>query len=126
MRGANSWLAVVGTLLVLGLSVGCGGSGSDSAGGGLDLAQGEKLFRQTCSTCHGMNGEGVDRLGKPLIGNEFVALNSDRNLVKFLIEGRPRTHPDNERGVDMPPRGGNPNLTDEDLAAIVAYARTLN
>jgi mono/diheme cytochrome c family protein len=89
------------------------------------MAQGEKLFRQTCATCHGMNGEGIDKLGKPLIGNEFMALTSTSDLVKFIVEGRPATHPDNERGVDMPPRGGNPGLTDEDIEAIVAYARTL-
>lgn len=123
MGKASSWRAVVGTLFVLGLTVGCG---ADSVGGGVDLAQGEKLFRRTCSTCHGMNGQGIGRLGNPLIDNEFVALNSDGTLVQFLIEGRPATHPDNERGVDMPPRGGNPSLTDEDLAAIVAYMRALN
>jgi len=106
----------------LALTVGCGGGGSE---GGDVLVLGEKLYRQTCATCHGMNGQGIDRLGKPLIGNEFVALNSDSALVDFLIEGRPARHPDNTQGVDMPPRGGNAKLTDDDLAAIVAYTRTL-
>jgi len=105
------------------LIVGCGGGGAPE--GGVDVAAGGKLFRQTCSTCHGMNGEGIDKLGKTLIGNEFVALQGDQALVQFLIEGRPATHPDNTRGVDMPPRGGNPNLTEQDLASIVAYVRTL-
>jgi mono/diheme cytochrome c family protein len=119
-------MMAAGALFVLGSVVACGGGGGDSAGGGIDLALGEKLFRQTCATCHGMDGQGIDNLGKPIVGNEFVALTSDANLLKFLIEGRPATHPDNERGVDMPPRGGNPGLTDDDLASIVAYARVLN
>lgn len=102
--------------------IGCGGGAPE---GGVDLASGEKFFRQTCAICHGMDGEGIDKLGKPLVSSEFVALNSDSALLEFLIEGRPATHPDNTQGVDMPPRGGNPNLTDEDLSAIIAYTRTL-
>ena len=123
MRRMSTAVLAVLVLAGLGVSVGCGCGGSSE--GGSEIARGEKLFRQTCSTCHGMNGEGINRLGKALVGNEFVALNSDGALVEFLIEGRAATHPDNTQGVDMPPRGGNPNLTDEDLAAIVAYTRTL-
>lgn len=123
MRRASAWALMVVMSAGFGLLIGCGGGGAPA--GGVDVAQGQKLFRQTCATCHGMNGEGIDKLGKKLIGNEFVALQSDSALVAFLIEGRPATHPDNTRGVDMPPRGGNPNLTEEDLASIVAYVRTL-
>ena len=110
------------TIALLVGTIGCGGGGSE---GGTDLARGEKLYRQTCATCHGMQGEGIDRLGKSLIGNEFVALNSDSALLEFIIEGRSATHPDNTQGVDMPPRGGNARLTDDDIAAIIAYTRTL-
>ena len=123
MRSVRAVSVLGGLLLLLGATVGCGGGGGSDAGD--QVAQGQKLFRQTCATCHGMNGEGIERLGKTLIGNEFVALNSNSALVQFLVEGRPATHPDNTRGVDMPPRGGNPSLTDEDLAAIVAFVKTL-
>ncbi len=122
MRQVHSAVVAAVAALVLGSMIGCGGGSSE---GGPDLAQGEKLYRQTCATCHGMDGEGIDKLGKPLAGSEFVALNSTSDLVQFLIEGRPATHPDNDRGVDMPPRGGNPSLTDTDLEAIVLYSRTL-
>ena len=44
---------------------------------------------------------------------------------QFLIEGRPATHPDNSRGVDMPPKGGNPALTNENLQQIVVYLRSI-
>ena len=122
----RAWTVAVGiaAMAAASLMIGCGGGGGDSAGG-VDLARGEKLFRQTCATCHGMDGQGIDKLGKPLINSEFVALNSDSALLQFIIEGRPATHPDNTQGVDMPPRGGNPNLTDDDLASIIAYSRTL-
>ena len=36
------------------------------------------------------------------------------------------SHPDNTSGVEMPPKGGNPGLTDEQLTDIIAYIRTLH
>ena len=115
---------VVGPLLVLALAVGCGGGGGDAAVSG-DAAGGHQVFKQVCSICHGQDDEGMPMLGKDLRGNEFVASQGDEELVEFLKEGRPATHPDNDRGVDMPPRGGNPTITDEQLAQVVAYLRTL-
>ena len=120
------------TLAVLAVSIlavaACGGGG-DSGGGGDasadQVAEGQKLFRTVCATCHGQNGEGMPSLGKSLQGSAFVADKSDADLVQFMIEGRPATHPDNTRGVDMPPKGGNPAFTDEQLQLIVTYMRTL-
>ncbi len=80
---------------------------------------------RTCATCHGPTAEGMPRLGKDLHDNAFTKSLDDAALVEFLKEGRPASHPLNERGVDMPPRGGNPALTDDDLGLIVAYLRTL-
>ena len=109
---------------VLLLVAACGGGGGGEAVSE-EVAQGHKLFKQTCATCHGPNGEGMPRLGKNLNDNQFTKSMSDAELVQFLKEGRPATHPDNTRGVDMPPKGGNPAITDEDLALIVAYLRTI-
>lgn len=105
------------------LGTACGGGGSSSA---LEqAAQGLVQFRRTCAVCHGQNAEGMPRLGKNLHNNTFIGNQSDEALVEFLEVGRPATHPDNERGVDMPPKGGNPSLTDEDLRQIVAYLRSI-
>jgi len=46
--------------------------------------------------------------------------------VTLLKEGRPSGHELNTTGVDMPPKGGNPSLTDEDPSAVVAYLRSIN
>lgn len=89
------------------------------------IAAGEKHYGSTCATCHGPDARGVPRLGKDLHSNEFVQSRTDAELVDFLKVGRPAGSADNERGVDMPPRGGNPALKDEDMQAIVAYLRTL-
>ena len=114
---------------VLALTVAACGGGSGDGGGGAtasaDLAAGKDLYGQSCAVCHGMNGEGMPALGKDLRGNEFVAAHSDAELVAFIKEGRPANHPDNTQGVDMPPNGGNPAYTEDDLAQIVAYMRTL-
>jgi disulfide bond formation protein DsbB len=42
-----------------------------------------------------------------------------------LKKGRPASDPANTTKVDMPPKGGNPALTDQDLADIVTYVRSL-
>ena len=114
--------------LSLGGLVACGGGGAGGEGGGGDaamIAQGEKHFMSTCATCHGRDAQGLPNLGKGLHANGFVQTSSDRELIAFLKTGRPASHPLNTTGVDMPPKGGNPALSDEDMAAIVAYIKTL-
>lgn len=114
---------VQGLLPILALAIaGCGG---DSSTPDPRLEQGRAEYRRTCALCHGADGEGVPRLGKSLVRNAFVRDKSDAELVEFLEVGRPATHPLNERGVEMPPKGGNLALTEADLAAIVVYLRSL-
>ncbi len=103
--------------------IACGGGGSGADAG--RAAEGHMLFKGTCAICHGPNGQGMPKLGKNLNDNAFTKNSSDADLVEFLKRGRSADDPLNERGVDMPPRGGNPALTDADLALIVAYIRSL-
>jgi len=121
--GALSILVVVA--VVVGVLAACGGSGG-AGGGSQEVASGQRLFMANCGLCHGQNAEGKPKLGKGLRDNEFVDTLSDDELVVLLQEGRRANHPLNERGVDMPPRGGNPGLTDDDLRQIVAYLRSLS
>lgn len=90
-----------------------------------DSDHGEEIFQSLCAACHGADATGIQGLGKNLTTSEFAAGLSDEELVAFIIDGRPASDPDNTTGVDMPPRGGNPSLTDEDLADVVVYIRTL-
>jgi len=57
------------------------------------------------------------------VPSSFITDQSDDELVEFIIEGRPIDHPDNITGVAMLPRGGNPSLSDRDIADIVAYIK---
>ena len=90
-----------------------------------DAAAGETLYNTSCVACHGPAGAGVEGLGATLASSEFISGQSDEELVAFIIEGRPASHPDNVTGIDMPPKGGNPALSDGDILNIVAYLRTL-
>ncbi len=127
------------TILVIALAVAltaCGGDNGDSADDDTsatsaavvagDAANGQELYDGTCTSCHGPGGAGVEGLGKPFSGSAFIAAQSDEELVAFIKVGRSTSDPDNTTGVDMPAKGGNPALTDEDIADIVAYIRTVN
>jgi disulfide bond formation protein DsbB len=118
-------LIIIVLLLLLGLAA-CGGDQEGTGGAGGDAASGEKLYVSSCAACHGPGGTGVPGLGTDLTTSEFVANQSDSELVAFIKEGRPPDHPDNTTGVAMPPKGANPSLTDEDLSSIVAYIRSIH
>ena len=89
------------------------------------ITQGEALFL-ACGACHGPDGAGIPNLGKSLIDSEFVDGLTDDELVDFIKVGRPMWDPENTTGIDMPAKGGNPALSDDEIFAIVAYVRSLN
>jgi mono/diheme cytochrome c family protein/heme/copper-type cytochrome/quinol oxidase subunit 3 len=91
----------------------------------VDAANGRKLFIGTCASCHGLHAEGLPGQGKPLVNNTFVQAHDAAGLLAFVKVGRQPWDPENTTHVQMPPRGGNPALSDDDLRDIVAYVRTL-
>lgn len=91
-----------------------------------DAAAGEKDYNQYCVACHGPGATGVEKLGKSWVTSEFIKSQTDDQMVTFIKVGRPATDPANTTGVDMPPKGGNPALTDQQLYDLVAYMRTIN
>lgn len=120
-RALLAWL-VVGSLAL----AACGGGAPPTPAGPVgDPAQGQEKFAGTCVSCHGPAGEGIAGLGKDMTTSTFIRDLSDAELVEFIKTGRPTSDPLNTTGVDMPPKGGNPALTDQDLADIVAFIRTL-
>ena len=91
-----------------------------------DPVAGKKLFEGTCSACHGPEGTGVPGLGKDMTTSEFIAGKTDDELVAFIKVGRDPSDPLNTTGVAMPPKGGNPTFSDEDLYNVVAFIRTIH
>lgn len=129
MKRLFALLAVLALVLVAcGGGAGTGDSPATTAPAapGGDPAAGQAIYASTCASCHGPDATGLPGLGANLHNNEFVDGLSDDELVAFLKVGRPAGDPANEAGVDMPPKGGNPSLTDDDLYDVAAYLRTLD
>lgn len=99
-------------------------SGDDEVAG--DAAAGRELFLSSCQSCHGADAQGVEGLGKTIADSDFIASTSGADLIDFVKTGRPSGDPDNTTGIDMPAKGGNPALSDDEIADIVAYMKSLN
>ncbi|MBZ0320950.1 MAG: cytochrome c [Anaerolineae bacterium] len=107
------------------------GAGSDpvSAANGYTpdmISVGQSSYLAVCTACHGTDARGISGLGKDLITSEFVHTMTDQELLAFIIKGRDIWDPANTTGVQMPARGGNPGLTDNDILNIVAYLRVVS
>ncbi len=141
MKNKYAFVAVL-ALIILSLAlVACGGGGGSAPSGGGDtapeapvattapagdVAAGKAQFDTLCIACHGPGGVGVEGLGKPFTTSEFLLTVDDQELLEFIKTGRPISDPANTTGVDMPPRGGNPALTDAQIIDIIAYVRSLH
>jgi mono/diheme cytochrome c family protein len=108
----------------------CGGGApedtSPSTNFTADPVAGKAAYAKTCVACHGPEAKGVSGLGKDLTTSEFVASKSDAGLKDFILTGRPVSDPLNTTGVAMPPKGGYPTLTDQDIDNIVAFLRSIH
>ncbi|MFO7664122.1 MAG: cytochrome c [Chloroflexota bacterium] len=131
------WMSLMALVLVA--LVACGGGGDETAAPLTDSQQsqpqlvsvgdavrGKQQYDMVCIACHGPDGSGVEGLGKPFTTSDFTASLSDEELLAFIKIGRPMSDPLNTTGVDMPPKGGNPALTDEQILDIIAYIRSLH
>ena len=117
-------------MLVIAACGGGDGDGGDAAapanaGQGGDAANGETVYLNTCASCHGADALGIEGLGKQLADSFYVQNTSEAELYTLIVEGRASDHPDNDTGVAMPPKGGNPSLSDESIADVIAYLKSL-
>jgi mono/diheme cytochrome c family protein len=127
-------LIILVSVLALTLAA-CGGGSSDGggsdtvappSGGAGDAVAGADIYKATCTACHGSDLAGIDGLGLPLAPSDFVTSQSEADLAAFISRGRPTSDPDSTSGVDMPPRGGNPSLDEQDLLDVSAYLLAQN
>jgi len=133
------WLALISVLVIVLAACGGGGDSSSESSSSSsesepaaeeamatgDAVHGEELFVSTCLACHGEGGKGIEGLGKDMTTSVFIKGLSDKELLEFIKVGRSISDPDNTTGVDMPLKGGNPALTDDEIVDIIAYMRTL-
>lgn len=83
------------------------------------LAKGSVIFRQTCIACHGADGKGSVPGAPNFTDPKGVLSQSDTVLHGFIENGKQTP------GVPiaMPPKGGNANLSQEDIKAVIFYMR---
>ena len=138
MKISKSFLFIIILVLSIALAA-CGGSGDDgesnSGSNGAsqeetavtagDADVGKEQYNKLCIACHGEGGIGMEGLGKDMTISEYIREANDEELLAFIKVGRPIGDPENTTNVDMPPKGGNPALTDEQILDIIAYIRTI-
>jgi glucose/arabinose dehydrogenase/mono/diheme cytochrome c family protein len=92
------------------------------------VTEGRDLFLAYCQSCHNIGTSVVTghNIGKALVDNEFVQDSTEEELLEFVRQGRAEDDPENITGYEMPPRGGNPDMTDEEILATIAYMKELN
>lgn len=90
------------------------------------FALGRKLYLNSCSGCHGNEGEGLNRFGPPLRGSEWV-LGDPRRLTLILLHGiEGPLEVAGKRYAEpeiLPVMPGHSTLGDRQLSAIVTYIR---
>ena len=81
---------------------------------GVDLVKGEDVYTKSCSTCHGMGIAGAPKVGDAAAWEARIA-QGEQTLLDHAINGY--------QGASgyMPAKGGFAFLSDEDVAAAVAY-----
>lgn len=80
---------------------------------------GKAVFEQTCIVCHGEDGKGAMPGVTDITGKDGPLSQDDATLVKrmtagFQSPGSP---------MAMPPKGGNPELTENQVREVLEYLR---
>ena|SRR5579859_5525460 len=95
-----------------------------------DPAKGETLFGPNCASCHGASATGgVGASLNPIevlpgTKDKAAALDFDY-LIQTITNGR-KHQPGDPYQTDMPAKGGNPTLSDQDVKDLASYIVQLN
>lgn len=85
----------------------------------VDSADGKTVYSQTCIACHGANGKGAIPGVQDLTAADGPLSKSDEELLASIAEGFQSAG----SPMAMPPKGGNPSLTLDDIRAVISYLR---
>ena len=82
----------------------------DHAASQTDTSSGKDVYERVCAACHDAGVAGAIKLSDRATWKKHIHHGMD-HMVESVIKGK---------GA-MPPRGGSPNLTDEEIEAAVHY-----
>lgn len=80
---------------------------------------GKALYEQSCQVCHAEDGTGAMPGVADLTGTKGPLTRTNDQLVRSIREGVQREG----AAMTMPPNGGNPLLSEDDIANIINYMR---
>ncbi|MBL4575797.1 MAG: c-type cytochrome [Opitutaceae bacterium] len=80
---------------------------------------GGKIYQRNCMACHGANGKGVLPGMRDFTDKTGRLTKTDAQLLNNIINGFQSPG----SSMPMPPRGGNAQLSNDELAAILSYIR---
>ena len=80
---------------------------------------GEQLYIKNCMVCHADDGSGAMPGVFDLTENRNWSTLPEKQLLDKLNKGIQKSG----AAMNMPPKGGNPNLKDKDLLTIISYIR---
>jgi len=84
---------------------------------GADANAGKAVYQGTCQVCHGTDGKGAIPGVPDLTAENGRLKKSNDELVGHVKNG----FSDSSSPLAMPPKGGNPALSDQDVRNVVAY-----
>ena len=84
-----------------------------------DTSAGKAVYSQTCVACHGANGKGTLPGVRDFTAEDGPLSKTDEELIKNIVEGFQSPG----AALAMPAKGGNPALSEVDIAAVLAYLR---
>ena len=116
MKNSHKTAKTVGCLCLLILAAPLAASATQ---GGASLENGRAAYEISCAVCHGAGGKG-DIPGVPDFTKKGSSLSkSDQELFQNILNG----YQSPGSFMEMPPKGGNQDLTEQDIRDIILYLR---
>ncbi|MDQ7019766.1 MAG: c-type cytochrome [Robiginitomaculum sp.] len=92
-------------------------AGAVQASGNGDAAKGKAVYEGTCIFCHGAKGTGEIPGTPNFTKADGVLAQDDAVLIRHITDGFESPG----SAMPMPAKGGNPDLSDEDIENVLAY-----